>query len=116
MDSPANATTFANAAGFFPQFTASLKGGAYAGNPVMAGFAKAAAYTQIAPLNSKNWATADAHGRDHPDHDEVADAGRGLQRHREQGQHGTAERAQHRRPRPAEHPELSRPAASTPRA
>ena len=36
------------------------------------------------------------HGRDHPDHDEVADAGRELQRHREQGQHGTAERAQHR--------------------
>jgi N,N'-diacetylchitobiose transport system substrate-binding protein len=60
MDSPANSTTFANAAGFFPQFTAQLKGGAYAGNPVMAGFAKAAAYTQIAPLNSKNWATADA--------------------------------------------------------
>ena len=60
MDSPANATTFASAAGFFPQFTAELKGGAYAGNPVMAGFAKAAAYTQIAPLNSKNWATADA--------------------------------------------------------
>ncbi len=60
MDSPANATTFANSAGFFPQFTAQLKGGAYAGNPVMAGFAKAAAYTQIAPLNSKNWATADA--------------------------------------------------------
>ncbi len=60
MDSPANATTFANAAGFFPQFTAELKGGAYAGSPVMAGFAKAAAYTQIAPLNSKNWATADA--------------------------------------------------------
>ena len=60
MDSPSNATTFANAAGFFPQFTAQLKSGAYAGNPVMAGFAKAAAYTQIAPLNSKNWATADA--------------------------------------------------------
>ena len=60
MDSPANATTFANSAGFFPQFTSELKGGAYAGNPVMAGFAKAAAYTQIAPLNSKNWATADA--------------------------------------------------------
>ncbi|MFI5065481.1 MAG: extracellular solute-binding protein [Streptosporangiales bacterium] len=60
MDSPSNATTFANAQGFFPEFTAQLKGGAYAGNPVMAGFAKAAAYTQIAPLNSKNWATADA--------------------------------------------------------
>jgi ABC-type glycerol-3-phosphate transport system substrate-binding protein len=60
MDSPSNATTFANSQGFFPEFTAQLKGGAYAGNPVMAGFAKAAAYTQISPLNSKNWATADA--------------------------------------------------------
>jgi N,N'-diacetylchitobiose transport system substrate-binding protein len=60
MDSPVNSTTFANAAGFFPQFTAKLKGRAYAANPVMAGFARAAAYTQIAPLNSKNWATADA--------------------------------------------------------
>ncbi len=26
----------------------------------MSGFAKAAGYTQISPLNSKNWATADA--------------------------------------------------------
>jgi N,N'-diacetylchitobiose transport system substrate-binding protein len=60
MDSPAQATTFANAQGFFPEFTSKLSGGAYAGNPVMAGFAKAAAYTQISPLNSKNWATADA--------------------------------------------------------
>jgi ABC-type glycerol-3-phosphate transport system substrate-binding protein len=60
MDSPSNATTFANSQGFFPEFTSSLTGGAYASNPVMAGFAKAAAYTQISPLNSKNWATADA--------------------------------------------------------
>ena len=60
MDSPAQATTFANAQGFFPEFTSKLSGGAYASNPVMAGFAKAAAYTQISPLNSKNWATADA--------------------------------------------------------
>jgi ABC-type glycerol-3-phosphate transport system substrate-binding protein len=60
MDSPAQATTFANAQGFFPEFTSKLSGGAYAGNPVMAGFAKAAAYTQISPLNSKNWAAADA--------------------------------------------------------
>ena len=59
MDSPAQSTTFANAQGFFPEFASKLSGGAYAGNPVMAGFAKAAAYTQIAPLNSKNWATAD---------------------------------------------------------
>jgi ABC-type glycerol-3-phosphate transport system substrate-binding protein len=60
MDSPANATTFANASGFFPEFTSALSGGGYASNPVLAGFAKAAAYTQISPLNSKNWATADA--------------------------------------------------------
>jgi ABC-type glycerol-3-phosphate transport system substrate-binding protein len=60
MDSPSNATTFANSQGFFPEFTSSLTGGAYASNPVMAGFAKAAAYTQISPLNSKNWGTADA--------------------------------------------------------
>ena len=60
MDSPPNATTFANAQGFFPEFTSKLQGGAYAGSPVMAGFAKAAAYTQISPLNSKNWAAADA--------------------------------------------------------
>jgi ABC-type glycerol-3-phosphate transport system substrate-binding protein len=60
MDSPANATTFANASGFFPEFTTALSGGGYANDPVLAGFAKAAAYTQISPLNSKNWATADA--------------------------------------------------------
>jgi N,N'-diacetylchitobiose transport system substrate-binding protein len=60
MDSPANATTFANAQGFFPEFTSALSGGGYANDPVLAGFAKAAAYTQISPLNSKNWATADA--------------------------------------------------------
>jgi ABC-type glycerol-3-phosphate transport system substrate-binding protein len=60
MDSPANATTFANSQGFFPEFTSALSGGGYASDPVLAGFAKAAAYTQISPLNSKNWATADA--------------------------------------------------------
>jgi N,N'-diacetylchitobiose transport system substrate-binding protein len=60
MDSPANATAFANASGFFPEFTSALSGGGYSNNPLLAGFAKAAAYTQISPLNSKNWATADA--------------------------------------------------------
>ena len=60
MDSPSNATTFANASGFFPDFKSELSSGGYANNPVLAGFAKAAAYTQISPLNSKNWATADA--------------------------------------------------------
>jgi ABC-type glycerol-3-phosphate transport system substrate-binding protein len=60
MDSPANATTFADLQGFFPEFTSSLSGGKYSGSQVMSGFAKAAAYTQISPLNSKNWTTADA--------------------------------------------------------
>jgi ABC-type glycerol-3-phosphate transport system substrate-binding protein len=60
MDSPANATTFANLQGFFPEFTSELSGGKYAGSPIMSGFAKAAAYTQISPLNSKYWATADS--------------------------------------------------------
>jgi N,N'-diacetylchitobiose transport system substrate-binding protein len=60
MDSPANATTFANAQGFFPEFTSQLSSGVYTSSPVMSGFAKAAGYTQISPLNSKNWATADA--------------------------------------------------------
>ena len=60
MDSPSNATTFASLQGFFPEFTSALAGGKYSGSPVMAGFAKAAAFTQISPLNSKNWATADA--------------------------------------------------------
>jgi ABC-type glycerol-3-phosphate transport system substrate-binding protein len=60
MDSPSNATTFANAQGFFPEFTSQLSSGVYTSSPVMSGFAKAAGYTQISPLNSKNWATADA--------------------------------------------------------
>jgi N,N'-diacetylchitobiose transport system substrate-binding protein len=60
MDSPTNATAFANLQGFFPEFTSALSGGKYSGSAIMSGFAKAAAYTQISPLNSKNWATADA--------------------------------------------------------
>jgi N,N'-diacetylchitobiose transport system substrate-binding protein len=60
MDSVANSTSFANPQGFFPPYTSQLTGGAYAGSPLMAGFAKAASVTQIAPLNSKNWGTADA--------------------------------------------------------
>jgi len=60
MDSVGNATSFANTQGFFPAFTSQLTGGAYAGSPIMSGFAKAATVTQISPLNSKNWATADA--------------------------------------------------------
>jgi ABC-type glycerol-3-phosphate transport system substrate-binding protein len=60
MDSPSNATTFANSQGFFPEFTTALNSGSYASSPILSGFAKAAAYTQISPLNTANWATADA--------------------------------------------------------
>ncbi len=60
MDSPANATSFANLQGFFPPFTSELTGGAYSHSQLMAGFAKAASNTQISPLNAKNWATADS--------------------------------------------------------
>jgi ABC-type glycerol-3-phosphate transport system substrate-binding protein len=59
MDSESNATTFANLQGFFPPFTSKLTGGAYAGSQLMSGFAKAAAVTQISPLNAKNWSTSD---------------------------------------------------------
>ena len=60
MDSPSNATTFANSQGFFPEFTSQLSSGVYTSSPIMSGFAKAAGYTQISPLNTKNWGTADA--------------------------------------------------------
>ncbi len=60
MDSVPNSTSFANSQGFFPPYTSQLTGGAYAGSPLMAGFAKAATITQISPLNSRYWATADA--------------------------------------------------------
>jgi ABC-type glycerol-3-phosphate transport system substrate-binding protein len=75
MDSPANATTFANSQGFFPEFTSALSGGAYSGSAIMSGFAKAAAYTQISPLNSKNWATADATDNIIPDMMKALDQG-----------------------------------------
>ena len=60
MDSEANATSFANLQGFFPPFTSKLTSGAYSSSQLMSGFAKAAANTQISPLNAKNWSTADA--------------------------------------------------------
>jgi ABC-type glycerol-3-phosphate transport system substrate-binding protein len=59
MDNVANATSFANSQGFFPEFTSQLTSPTYASSPILAGFAKAAGYTQIAPLNNANWATAD---------------------------------------------------------
>ena len=96
MDSPSNATTFANAQGFFPEFTSALSGGGYASNPVLAGFAKAAAYTQISPLNSKNWATADATDAIIPTMMKALMKGAPFARHGEQGEHRAAERAEHR--------------------
>ena len=59
MNSVPNSTSFANALGFFPPYTSQLTGGAYSGNPLLSGFAKAATVTQISPLNSKNWGIAD---------------------------------------------------------
>jgi ABC-type glycerol-3-phosphate transport system substrate-binding protein len=59
MDSTSNATTFANSQGFFPEFTSQLSNPVYSSSPVMSGFAKAAGYTQISPLNTANWAVAD---------------------------------------------------------
>jgi ABC-type glycerol-3-phosphate transport system substrate-binding protein len=59
MNSTANATTFANSQGFFPEFTSQLSSPTYSSSPIMSGFAKAAGYTQISPLNTTNWATAD---------------------------------------------------------
>ena len=59
MDSTSNATSFANLQGFFPPYTSQLTGGAYSGNQLLSGFAKAATVTQISPLNAKNWSTAD---------------------------------------------------------
>ena len=60
MDSTTNATSFGNLLGFFPAYTSVLNSNPdYASSPTLSGFAKAAAYTQISPLNSPNWGTAD---------------------------------------------------------
>jgi ABC-type glycerol-3-phosphate transport system substrate-binding protein len=59
MDSTSNATTFANSQGFFPEFSSKLTSPTYSSSQLLSGFAKAAGYTQIAPLNSANWGTAD---------------------------------------------------------
>ena len=59
MDNTANSTTFAKLAGFFPPYSAAISSGVYPGDQFMAGFAKAALNGQTAPLNAKNWATAD---------------------------------------------------------
>jgi ABC-type glycerol-3-phosphate transport system substrate-binding protein len=59
MDSPTNSTSFAKLAGFFPPYSAAISNGVYPGDAFMAGFAKAALDGQTAPLNAKNWPTAD---------------------------------------------------------
>jgi ABC-type glycerol-3-phosphate transport system substrate-binding protein len=59
MDSETNSTSFANLQGFFPPYTSQLTGGSYSSSQLMSGFAKAAASTQISPLNAKNWSIAD---------------------------------------------------------
>jgi N,N'-diacetylchitobiose transport system substrate-binding protein len=59
MDSTSNATSFATQNGGFSEFTSALANPSYAKSPILAGFAKAAGYTDMSPLNSKNWGTAD---------------------------------------------------------
>ncbi len=59
MNDTPNATTFADSQGFFPEFSSSLTSPKYASSQLLSGFAKAAGYTQISPLNSTNWGTAD---------------------------------------------------------
>lgn len=59
MDNPANSTSFAKLSGFFPPYTAAIAGGVYPGDQFMQGFAAAALNGQTAPLNAKNWPTAD---------------------------------------------------------
>jgi hypothetical protein len=60
MDNVANSTSFAKLSGFFPPYSSAIKGGVYPGDAFMQGFATAALNTQISPLNTTNWATADS--------------------------------------------------------
>src|SRR5207247_10171878 len=60
MESVHNSPSFANSQGFFPPYTSQLNGVTYSSSQLLSGFAKAATNSQIAPLNAKNWATADA--------------------------------------------------------
>jgi ABC-type glycerol-3-phosphate transport system substrate-binding protein len=60
MDSVPNSTSFAKLQGFFPPYSSAIKNGVYPGDAFMKGFATAALNTQISPLNSANWATADS--------------------------------------------------------
>jgi ABC-type glycerol-3-phosphate transport system substrate-binding protein len=59
MDNLTNSTSFANLQGFFPPYSSQLTSGPYTANKFLAGFAAAAANSQVSPLNAKNWPTAD---------------------------------------------------------
>ena len=59
MDNPTNSTSFAKLSGFFPPYTSAISSSVAPGDTFMAGFAKAALNGQTAPLNAKNWPTAD---------------------------------------------------------
>jgi len=59
MDNPANSTSFAALSGFFSPYSAEISKSENTGGAFNAGFAKAALNGQTAPLNAKNWPTAD---------------------------------------------------------
>jgi ABC-type glycerol-3-phosphate transport system substrate-binding protein len=59
MDNPANSTSFATLSGFFSPYSAQIAASENTGGAFNAGFAKAALNGQTAPLNAKNWPTAD---------------------------------------------------------
>ena len=59
MDNVPNSTSFAKLAGFFPPYSSAIKNGVYPGDTFMKAFATAALNTQISPLNTANWPTAD---------------------------------------------------------
>ena len=59
MDNPANSTSFAALSGFFSPYSAEIAKSENTGGAFNAGFAKAALNGQTAPLNAKNWPTAD---------------------------------------------------------
>lgn len=59
MDNPTNSTSFAALSGFFSPYSAEISKSESTGDAFNAGFAKAALNGQTAPLNAKNWPTAD---------------------------------------------------------
>ena len=63
MDNTTNSNSFATSQGFFSPYSATITASESTGGAFMAGFAKAALNGQTAPLNAKNWPTAD-NGKD----------------------------------------------------